>query len=344
MGILDGRNLENRSVPLLKLEVDVATLAQLQQEIADRIADVNAEELARIDADEALQDNIDAANAALATHAGTGIATAHPGQLNIENQVPDGSIGIHKLSFTPALQSDFSNHINDGSIHFQLANTPTGLGTHFQAANGDHYHPSGSGSGLDADTVDGFHHGAFVHMTGDETVQGVKTFTNDMILNANLTVNGTTTTIDTQNLLVEDNEVVVNKNEAAAGVTAGHAGVRVERGTEPDFLMRFDESDDKFKVGIEGINVTAVSLEGHTHSGTSLVIPKGVSAFAGSGSYQTVNFSPAAADTSYEVVVTPNADTGGNLGDMWYTKVSNSQFRVYNTGSAVTGFFYTVMI
>jgi hypothetical protein len=117
--------LEDRSVNLFKLEVDVPTLVQFNQEIADRIAGDNAEALARSTADGIIQGNLN-------THTGTGISTAHGGLLNVESQISNGAIGFHKLTPTPASQGDFSSHVGDGSIHFTLG---YGLG---QASPGQH--------------------------------------------------------------------------------------------------------------------------------------------------------------------------------------------------------------
>jgi len=88
-----------------------------------------------------------------------------------------------------------------------------------------------------------------VHNTGDENVGGVKTFSDDVIISGDLTVNGTTTTVNTDELLVEDNIITVNNGESGAGVTAGSAGLQVDRGTATDYQILFDESDDSFKIG-----------------------------------------------------------------------------------------------
>ena len=74
--------------------------------------------------------------------------------------------------------------------------------------------------------------GANVSMPGNLTITG------------DLTVNGTTTTLDTTNLLVEDNVIVINKNETGAGVTAGTAGIEVERGSLTNATWLWDETND----------------------------------------------------------------------------------------------------
>ena len=59
-----------------------------------------------------------------------------------------------------------------------------------------------------------------------------------------LTVNGTTTTINATNLNITDNVIIVNSSEAGAGVTAGTAGIEVERGSLANTSWLFDETND----------------------------------------------------------------------------------------------------
>lgn len=73
---------------------------------------------------------------------------------------------------------------------------------------------------------------------------GTTTVRNNLTVTGDLTVNGTTTTLDTQNLLVEDNTILLNKNETGAGVTAGTAGIEVERGSLTNATWLWDETND----------------------------------------------------------------------------------------------------
>ena len=71
----------------------------------------------------------------------------------------------------------------------------------------------------------------------------------DVTIAGDLTVNGTTTTVNTDELDVADNLITVNAGEVGAGVTAGSAGLQVDRGSLTDYQILFDESDDRFKIG-----------------------------------------------------------------------------------------------
>lgn len=92
-----------------------------------------------------------------------------------------------------------------------------------------------------------------IESTGDLTVQG------------DLFVNGTQTIVDTATLQVTDNVVVVNNGESGAGVTAGVAGISVDRGSLPDAKLLFDDSVNKWRMGIEG-SMSDIEVQGHTHT------------------------------------------------------------------------------
>ena len=61
-----------------------------------------------------------------------------------------------------------------------------------------------------------------------------------------LVVNGTTTTVTTEDLIVKDNLIVLNNGETGAGVTKGTAGIEINRGTLPEVRLIFKEADSKF--------------------------------------------------------------------------------------------------
>ena len=80
------------------------------------------------------------------------------------------------------------------------------------------------------------------------TIGGNKTFSNDVIIQGNLTVNGTTTSVNTDNLAIEDNVIVLNAGETGAGVTLGFSGIEIERGTENNARFLFREADDTWVI------------------------------------------------------------------------------------------------
>jgi len=80
-------------------------------------------------------------------------------------------------------------------------------------------------------------------------VYGTTETTSDLTVGGNLTVNGTTTTLSTSTLEVEDNFVHLSKG-ANAGTYNNDSGLYFERGTGEDATaFIWDESEDKFVLG-----------------------------------------------------------------------------------------------
>jgi len=85
------------------------------------------------------------------------------------------------------------------------------------------------------------------------------TFLN-LTLTGNLTVQGTTTTLDTQQLLVEDNIITLNSN-VTTGTPSLNAGIEVRRGDDGVKQFVWDEAVDKWSFGSD--TVAAATFEGN---------------------------------------------------------------------------------
>ena len=76
---------------------------------------------------------------------------------------------------------------------------------------------------------------------------GTVSVADNLTISGNLTVNGTTTTVDTTNTNVSDNLLELN---SGAGSNANDSGIIIERGSTGDnAIIAWDESADKFTVG-----------------------------------------------------------------------------------------------
>lgn len=62
-----------------------------------------------------------------------------------------------------------------------------------------------------------------------------------VIITGNLLVQGNTTTVQSEDLTVRDNIIVVNSGENGAGITLDTAGLRIDRGSLSDGYILFDE-------------------------------------------------------------------------------------------------------
>ena len=112
-------------------------------------------------------------------------------------------------------------------------------------------------------------------------ITGATTVTN-LNVTGNLSVAGTTTTVNSTNLEIKDNIIEINKGETGAGVTAGTAGVKIDRGENTDFFVVFDESDDKLKVGIGNENLTPVATESYVDTGLNTKLDANANAVSAS--------------------------------------------------------------
>lgn len=67
-----------------------------------------------------------------------------------------------------------------------------------------------------------------------------------------LLVEGQSFVTEAETVEIKDNLLLLNKGEVGAGVTKGIAGLEIDRGTESNYFIIFDESDNRFKAGVEG--------------------------------------------------------------------------------------------
>ena len=103
----------------------------------------------------------------------------------------------------------------------------------------------------------------------------------------NLTIQGTTTTLDSQNLTIEDNILVINSNNSAAT----DAGIMINRGANDPAVMYFDETDDVFKFGTTTSDgSTRTELSGVTLSKIQIAEPS-ASQDAATKNYVDINIS-----------------------------------------------------
>lgn len=64
-----------------------------------------------------------------------------------------------------------------------------------------------------------------------------------------LLVEGQSFVTEAETVEIKDNLLLLNKGEVGAGVTKEIAGLEIDRGTEPNYQIIFDESDNRFKAG-----------------------------------------------------------------------------------------------
>lgn len=93
-----------------------------------------------------------------------------------------------------------------------------------------------------------------VRVNGDLKIKATNTSTitfdsRDVVVTGNLNVLGETTSVEVNNLQIEDNIITVNKGETGvSGVTEGYAGIEVDRGPQNNKVaIVYNETDDTWE-------------------------------------------------------------------------------------------------
>ena len=213
----------------------------------------------------------------------------------------------------------------------------------------------GQGDGIsvaaDAVAVDA----TVVRTSGTQSVGGAKTFTDDLILSGNLTVNGTTTQVNTETLTVDDNIIVLNNNES--GTPSEDAGIEVERGSSTNVKLQWDESADVWQFTNDGSTYFSIPTTTNIRAGISVTDAGGLGSAAYNSSTGVITYTgPANSDITGLISVTDAGGLGSlayDAGAITYTGPSDSDIRglvsatdaggdgsfAYNSGTGV--FTYT---
>ena len=126
------------------------------------------------------------------------------------------------------------NNISTGDLWFDSSNTLLKIATVSGGAV--------TWNMLDAGTVDGIDSVSFAR------VDQASTFSDDVVISGNLTVNGTQSIINTETLNIADNEIVLNSDLASNQQATANAGILVNRGAESNVYIRWDEDEGEWTV------------------------------------------------------------------------------------------------
>lgn len=124
----------------------------------------------------------------------------------------------------------------------------------------------GSGNGLDADTIDGLDSTQFVRSDQNDTLDGSYNVTGNFLIAGNLTVSGNTTTVDTETVLIADNIITLNSNYTGSNPTES-SGFEIERGTQPNSSLLWDELNDYWKLISAGADLGRIITTADEGSG-----------------------------------------------------------------------------
>ena len=171
------------------------------------------------------------------------------GKISVTDSGGDGSLAYNNstgvLTYTGITDAQVRGKISvtdsggDGSLAY---NNSTGVITYTgPSASEVRAHISG-GTGVSVSSGE-ISIGQAVSTSSDVTF-------NNMVVSGNLTVSGTTTTVNTATLSVADNQIILNSDYTGSSPTE-NGGIEIERGTQTNKTLVWNETDDKWTVGSE---------------------------------------------------------------------------------------------
>ena len=214
--------------------------------------------------------------------------------------------GVLSSSFTNTQLS--TEQVQDIVGAMVTGNTETNIAVTYQDGDGTIDFVStdttySAGDGLDLSSTEFEVDSTVVRTSGTQTIAGVKTFSNNMILSGNLTVNGTTTTVNSNTVNIGDNIIVLNSDET--GTPSQDGGVEIERGTSTNVLLTYKESTDRWQFTNDGTTYYNIPISSEYTNTTGTVTS--VAASAGAG----ISVSGSPITTSGTITVT-NTDKGSS--------------------------------
>ena len=122
------------------------------------------------------------------------------------------------------------------------------------------------GATLDSATITNL---ANTNLTGSQATLdsaniGTLRVTGNTVLDGNLTITGTETTVNTETINLADNTIVLNSN--ATGTPTEDGGIEVERGDQPNKSFLWDEGNEYWTLGSETLQTTGKILYGNVYS------------------------------------------------------------------------------
>ena len=191
--------------------------------------------------------------------------------MTIKPFLVDGNLVVNEATITNSGTSivlPTNSHFSGGGNIFNLATNTTddvtqgSTNLYFTNSRADARISAASITDLsDADqTVRTTDNVTFNNITSTGYIAGPASFTIDpaavgdntgtVVIAGNLTVNGTTTTVNSNTVNIGDNILVLNSDET--GTPSQNAGIEIERGTSTNVSLRFNETTDTWQFTNDG--------------------------------------------------------------------------------------------
>ena len=156
---------------------------------------------------------------------------------------------------------------------------------------------------------------------------------NNLTVTGDLTVSGNTTTLNTANLNVEDNFVLLNSG--VTGAPSLNAGLEVERGDSTNVAIRWNETTDKWEFTVDGTNYTELGAGGASVSSSAPASPTTGSLWFDSDTAQTFVYYDSSwveiGASSNGVTISDTAPSSPIVGQIWYKSDTGATYIYYDS-------------
>ena len=180
---------------------------------------------------------------------------------SVDNVHLAGSIANAKLANSSVTVGSTAISLGSSATTIDGMNTVHGIdGSGTDSAGTDLTIKAGGGTGTGAggeilfQVADGGSTGSSVNTFATALTiadDGDITAAQNFIVSGNLTVSGTTTTVNSETVTFDDNILVLNNNYSGGSPTE-NAGIEVERGTVANVALRWNETSDKWQITEDG--------------------------------------------------------------------------------------------
>jgi hypothetical protein len=156
-----------------------------------------------------------------------------------------------------------NSSLQNSSVTVTAGNGLTGGGT--VALGGTITMTVGAGSGITVSSTTVAVDSTVVRTSGAQTIAGDKTFSDNVVVNGNFTVNGTVTTVNTEEVNIADNIIVLNSNFTGSSPTE-NGGIEVERGTQANVQFIWNEANDYWSTVGSAFHIGSIATVTSTSS------------------------------------------------------------------------------
>ena len=210
---------------------------------------ISSAERTKLNAIEASADVTDTANVVAALSAGSNITISAGGEIAATNTNTTYDLSVHDSGDDAIIRLSGSDSTTD-NVTLEAGNnitlTPNSSTLTIAASLTTAAVADGSTSLVTGDHVFDYADPKFARKDQAEV------FSNNVTITGDLIVSGTTTTINTANLTIEDNIMILNSGQTGTPAASLRSGIEIERGDATNVKLQFNENIDKWEFTNDG--------------------------------------------------------------------------------------------